>query len=77
MRMARFAKVAAFGLVAALAQGVVATGAEIKVMAGAAMSGAFGVLLPQFERATGHTIVIQYGATGNFKKQIEARHQFS
>ena len=38
-------------------------------MAGAAMSGAFGELLPQFERATGHKIIIQYGATGNFKSR--------
>ena len=45
-------------------------------MAGAAMSGAFGELIPQFERATGHKIVIQYGATGTFKKQIEAGEAF-
>jgi len=59
-----------------LAQGVAATTAEVKVMAGGAMSGAFGELLPQFERATGHKIVIQYGATGTFKKQIEAGEAF-
>ena len=40
------------------------------------MSGAFGELLPQFERATGHKIAIQYGSTGNFKKQIEAGEAF-
>lgn len=63
---------AKLAFIALLAQGVAAMAAEVKVMAGAAMSGAFGELLPQFERATGHKIVIQYGATGNFKKQIEA-----
>ena len=29
-------------------------------------------LSPQFERATGHKLVIQYGATGTFKRQVEA-----
>ena len=62
--------------IALLAQGVAATAAEVKVMAGAAMSGAFGELVPQFERATGHKIVIQYGSTGTFKKQIEAGEAF-
>ena len=76
MRIARLATVATFGLIAFLAQGVAATAAEVKVMAGAAMSGAFGELIPQFERATGHKIVIQYGSTGTFKKQIEAGEAF-
>src|SRR5262245_41268284 len=64
------------GLIALLAQGAPAMAAEVKVMAGAAMSGAFGELLPQFERATGHKIAIQYGSTGAFKKQIEAGEAF-
>lgn len=72
MRIARLATVATFGFIALLTQGVAATAAEVKVMAGAAMSGAFGELVPQFERATGHKIVIQYGATGTFQRQIEA-----
>jgi molybdate transport system substrate-binding protein len=72
MKAVRYVTVATFGLIALLAQGVAATAAEIRVMAGAAMSEAFGELLPQFERATGHKIVIQYGATGTFKNKIEA-----
>jgi molybdate transport system substrate-binding protein len=76
MRIAPLATAATFGFIALLAQGVAATAAEVKVMAGAAMSGAFGELLPQFERATGHKIAIQYGSTGNFKKQIEAGDAF-
>jgi molybdate transport system substrate-binding protein len=50
--------------------------ADGKVMAGGWMPGAFGELLSQFERATGHKIAIQYSATGTFKKQIEARETF-
>jgi molybdate transport system substrate-binding protein len=76
MRMSTVAVVAKLGLIALLAQGVAVAAAEVKVMAGAAMSGAFGELLPQFERATGHKIVIQYGSTGNFKRQIEAGEAF-
>jgi molybdate transport system substrate-binding protein len=76
MRIAPLATAATFGFIALLAQGVASTAAEVKVMAGAAMSGAFGELLPQFERATGHKIAIQYGSTGNFKKQIEAGEAF-
>ena len=45
-------------------------------MSGAAMRGAFGELLPQFERATGHKIVIEYGAGTTFRKQIEAGEAF-
>ena len=73
MRIAPLATAATFGLIALLAQGVAATAAEVKVMAGAAMSGAFGELIPQFERATGHKIVIQYGSTGTFKKSDRGR----
>jgi molybdate transport system substrate-binding protein len=76
VRIARLATATTFGLFALLAQGVAAAAAEVKVMAGAAMSGAFGELLPHFERATGHKIVIQYGSTGIFKKQIEAGEAF-
>ena len=72
MRAGRFVAAAKFGFIALLAQGVAATAAEVKVMAGAALSGVIGELGPQFERTTGHKIVIQYGATGTFKRQIEA-----
>jgi molybdate transport system substrate-binding protein len=67
---------AKIGLVALLAQGVAANAAEVKIMAGAAMRGAFGELVPQFERATGHKIAIEYGAGTAFRKQIEAGEAF-
>jgi molybdate transport system substrate-binding protein len=76
MRIGPFVTAAAFGFMGLFAQGVAATAAEVKLMAGAAMSGAFGELVPQFERATGHKIVIQYGSTGTFIKQIEAGEAF-
>lgn len=76
MKIGPLASAAIFGFVAMLAQSVAATAADVKVMAGAGMSGALGELFPQFERATGHRIVIQYGAGGTFKKQIEAGEAF-
>ena len=72
MRIASHATIATFGLIVFLAQGAAAIAAEVKVMAGAAMRGAFGELVPQFERATGHKIAIEYGAGTTFRKQIEA-----
>ena len=76
MRIGPLAAAAKFGFIALLAQGVAANAAEVKVMAGVAMTGAFGELGPQFERATGHKIVIQYGPGGTFKRQIEAGEAF-
>jgi molybdate transport system substrate-binding protein len=76
MRIGLLASAAKFGFIALLAQGVAATAAEVKVMAGAGMRGAFGELVPQFERATGHKIVIQYGAGGTLRKQIEGGEAF-
>ena len=67
---------AKFGFIALLAQGVAANAAEIRVMAGAVMPGVIGELGPQFERATGHKIVIEYGGGGTLRKQIEAGEAF-
>jgi len=64
------------GFVALLAQGLAATAAEVRVMVGAGMRGAFGELVPRFERATGHKVLIQYGAGGTVRKQIEAGEAF-
>src|SRR5262245_40347961 len=74
MRISPVAAAAVFGLIALLAQGVAATAAEVKVMAG--VSGAFGELVPQFERTTGHKIEIQYGGGRTLRKQIEAGEAF-
>ncbi len=64
------------GFVLLCAQGQAANAAELKVMAGAAMSGLLGELGPQFERATGHTLVIEYGLGPALKRQIEAGATF-
>ena len=73
MRIGPLAAAAKFGFIALLAQGVAANAAEVKVMAGAAMPGVIGELGPQFERATGHKIVIQYAAGAIFKTSDRGR----
>jgi molybdate transport system substrate-binding protein len=67
---------AKFACIAVLAQGVAATAAEVKVMAGVAMSGALGELGPHFERDTGHKIIVQYAPGLSVKRQIEAGEAF-
>src|SRR5688572_28086586 len=67
---------AKFAFIALFAQGVAANAAEVKVMAGVAMAGVIGELGPQFERATGHKIVIKYGPGGTLNRQIDAGEAF-
>ena len=76
MRTGSLAGAAIFGFIALLAQGVAATAAEVKLMAGGGMRGAFAELVPQFERATGHKILVQYGGGATLRKQIEAGEAF-
>lgn len=76
MKKCSAAGAALFGFITLLAQGIAATAAEVKVMAGGGMRGAFEELVPRFERATGLKIVIQYGGGATFRKQIEAGQAF-
>src|SRR5665811_544151 len=49
-----------------------AEAAEIRIIGSPGLSAAFEVLGPQFERATGHTLAMQYGLIVVQKQQIEA-----
>jgi molybdate transport system substrate-binding protein len=51
-------------------------GAELKVVATAAVSDAFKELIPAFEAASGHKVAVQYHATPVVLKQIEAGEPF-
>ncbi|HEY7741958.1 MAG TPA: substrate-binding domain-containing protein, partial [Burkholderiales bacterium] len=50
--------------------------AELKVIAGAALSPALAELGPQFESMTGHKLVIQYGILGALKKRLASGEPF-
>lgn len=56
--------------------GLAAQAAELKVIAGAAFAPAMKELGPQFERATGHTLVVRYGILGALKKQLDSGEAF-
>jgi molybdate transport system substrate-binding protein len=53
-----------------------ALAAEIKVVATAAVSGAFKELIPAFESTSGHKVAVQYHATPVVLKQIESGDPF-
>ena len=50
--------------------------AELKVVAGGSMTGPLSELGPQFERASGHKLVIQFGSTPQLIKQIASGAPF-
>jgi molybdate transport system substrate-binding protein len=56
--------------------GVAVDAAELQVIAGAAFSPALKELGPQFERITGHKLVIQYGISGTLKKRLDSAEAF-
>jgi molybdate transport system substrate-binding protein len=64
----------ALGLV--ILPGTAAQTAEIRVIALASMTDVLRELGPQFERASGHKLVIQYGVAGEVRKQIESGAPF-
>jgi len=50
--------------------------AEVKLLCVVALGPALNELVPQFERATGHKLAIQYGSSPAFRQQIEAGEAF-
>jgi hypothetical protein len=76
MRVVSTAVAAKIGFMILLTQGVAANAAEIKVKAGAATTAVLKELGPQFERATGHKVALEFGLSGTFKRQIEAGESF-
>src|SRR6266850_3833598 len=50
--------------------------AEVKLLCVVALGPTLNELVPQFERATGHKLAIQYGSSPTFKQQIEAGETF-
>jgi molybdate transport system substrate-binding protein len=65
---------AKIGLMLMLSQG--AGAAEVKVLSAAAMRPVMNELGPQFERATGHKLVIQFDVIGALKRKIDAGEPF-
>jgi len=76
MKIGSLAAAATFGLIILLAQGVAVEAAEVKVLSAAAMRAVMNELGPQFERATGHKLVMQFDVIGVLKRQIDAGESF-
>lgn len=74
--LSRATATAIVGSILLLAPSVGLQAAEIKVLAVGAFTGAFKEIVPQFERASGHKLTVQYAATPVFVKQIEAGEPF-
>jgi molybdate transport system substrate-binding protein len=72
----RAAGAAIIGSALLLAANASIQAAEVRMLAVGAMPGAFKELIPQFERASGHKVIVQYGATPGLMKQIEAGEPF-
>ena len=53
-----------------------ATAAEIKVLSTVAVKAVMDELVPQFERASGHTVSIEFGTSAILKRQIDAGGRF-
>ena len=54
----------------------VANAAELKILSGRALKGAFGELGQHFEAATGHKLVIEFGSFAGLKRKIDGGDTF-
>ena len=76
MRKGSRAASAAIIASALIASGASVHAAEVRVLAIGALPGALAQLGPQFEQASGHKLIIQYGATPQLIKKIEEGEPF-
>ena len=64
------------GFAAMLAFGMSATAAEIKVLSSNALKSALEEIAPQFEKASGHKLMLVWGAAVPLRAQIEKGEVF-
>lgn len=75
MRIDSLATVAKIAFVILATQAATAVAADIKLVSATGMTPVLNELAPQFERTTGHKLLIQYGLAA-LKRQIEAGENF-
>lgn len=66
----------ALAIVLMLAQAATAGAAEIKVFCSTALRTVMQELVPEFERATGNTVAVEYGVSAAMQRRVEAGEQF-
>jgi len=76
MRIIRAFSSMAFVCLFTIAWSSAADAAEIHVLCSNGLKAVMEDLAPQFERASGHKIVVKYGLAAGFKQQIEAGEAF-
>jgi molybdate transport system substrate-binding protein len=76
MKINRIVYAAVIAFLFALGQPSRANAAEIHVLCSNGFKAVFEELAPQFERASGHKVVVKFGLAANFKQQIEAGEAF-
>lgn len=76
MKNYRIACAVIFVLLFALGQPSPANAAEVHVLCSNGLKAVFEELAPQFERASGHKVVVKFGLAADFKQQIEAGETF-
>lgn len=76
MRASSMLAAARIGFLLLFALGAAAQAAELKVLSAAAMRPVFNELGPQFERATGHKLAIQFDVIGALKRKIDGGEAF-
>src|SRR3954469_7727320 len=64
------------GLALVLSTSANVQAAELRVLAGGAMSGVWADIKPQFEQASGHKLEIFFGTTPNLKKEATSGKEF-
>ena len=68
----RIAATSVIGFISISFQDVPATAAELKVLSAAAVGSVMRDLIPEFERTTGHKVVIAYNSAGAIQRQVQA-----
>lgn len=68
--------VPATAIVILLAHTTAAVAADVQVLSTFDMKEVLNEITPEFERATGHKLVVQYGSSGGLKQQIEGGETF-
>jgi molybdate transport system substrate-binding protein len=63
--------IAAFAVIAALCIGGTADAAEIRVLSSGSLKGALSQLLPDFQKSSGNTAMIEYGPAGAIADRIQ------
>jgi molybdate transport system substrate-binding protein len=76
MKINRLVYGVAFAFLLIFGQPGRASAADIQVLCSNGFKAVFEELVPQFERATGHKVIVKFGLAANFKQQIDGGESF-